>query len=277
MKKNLLIFVLALFSVPLTAFAENAEVGVEFNALPVEFDQPAVIFENRTLVPLRKIFELLGAEVSWNEETRTAVSQRYSRTVTVTVGNTIMLVDGEAKELDVPAKIINNRMLVPLRAVSEAYGCEVYWNDKERCAEISDRDFVEAKKQPYTNENGLNFEYFADMSITENEGVVSLKSGACVITLSTGTGNDIVVDDKYVSEVTKGLKRFGSMQVKYVKKISDKNAVTLACYNKGNTIYYLFSSKNGNTYDIALTVPDGAQRYDAERLMYVMKSFLNGF
>lgn len=258
-----------------TAFAA-AEVSVEFNCMDVEFDQPAIISENRTLVPLRKIFELLGAKVEWDEETRTAVSEKNGRRVSVTIGSNILYVNDDIVQLDVPAKIVNNRTLVPLRAISEAYECRVEWNGEERLAEIFDIEFINSAKNTYEKSDGLKFEYFADCALTENgENAVSLKSGACSMTVSVENAANAVIDDEYLENIKKGLQNFSTLDIKYVKKISGKNAVMIKCYNKGNTIYYVFLSAAEKAYNLALTVPDGAQRYDAEKLMYVIKSFVS--
>lgn len=273
MRKILLPVLAIFFGMSATAFA-SGDVRVEFNAMEVEFDQPAVISENRTLVPVRKIFELLGAEVSWDDGTRTAISEKDGKKVTISIGSRQMYVNGEPKELDVPAKIINNRTLVPLRAISEAYTCDVSWDGNERVAEITSPEFAKAEKTGYVSENGLNFEYFSDTPLSSGgENTVSAKSGACSITISAEKSADITIDDSYIAYLVKGLGQFNTLSIKYVRKASDKNAALIGCYNKGNSIYYLYANKGGMSYNLAVTVPDGAQRYDAEKLMYIIKSF----
>ena len=273
MRKILLPVLAIFFGMSATAFA-SGDVRVEFNAMEVEFDQPAVISENRTLVPLRKIFELLGAEVSWDEGTRTAISEKDGKKVTISIGSRQMYVNGEPKELDVPAKIINNRTLVPLRAISEAYTCDVSWDGNERVAGITSPEFAKAEKTGYVSENGLNFEYFSDTPLSSGgENTVSAKSGACSITISAEKSADITIDDSYIAYLVKGLGQFNTLSIKHVRKASDKNAALIGCYNKGNSIYYLYANKGGMSYNLAVTVPDGAQRYDAEKLMYIIKSF----
>ncbi len=67
-----------------TAFA--AEVTVKLDGKTLEFEQPAVIVEGRTLVPLRGIFEALGANVYWDDATKTVTSVRDDITVKTTIG-----------------------------------------------------------------------------------------------------------------------------------------------------------------------------------------------
>ena len=97
-----------------------------------ELDVPAQIVEGRTLVPLRAIFEALGASVEWNGETSTVTSEKDGTAVKLTIGENKIYVNGEAKELDVPAQIIESRTMVPARAVAEAYGCAVEWDADTR-------------------------------------------------------------------------------------------------------------------------------------------------
>ena len=93
-------------------------------------DVAPVILGNRTMVPLRFIAEALGAEVSWDVETRTATVNLDDTTLYVTIGEL-------APGMDVPAEIINERTMVPLRYISESLGAVVDWDPDTRTIEIS--------------------------------------------------------------------------------------------------------------------------------------------
>lgn len=82
------------------------------------------------------IFEELNATVSWDDIIKTVTAVKDSVTVTLQIGSNILYKNGEAVEIDVPAKIENSRTLVPLRAVSEALGCSVDWDGKNRIVNI---------------------------------------------------------------------------------------------------------------------------------------------
>ena len=122
-----------------TTPAEPTEITVVINGKPLEFpDQKPVIESDRTLVPLRAIFEALGAEVDWDDETKTVSSKRGETTVSLAIGSVELYVNGEAKIIDVPAQIINDRTMVPIRAIAESYGCEVGWDGRTRAVIITD-------------------------------------------------------------------------------------------------------------------------------------------
>ena len=87
-----------------------------------------VIEDGRTLVPLRAIFEKHGAEVGWDGETQTVTATKGDTQVSLQIDSAEMYVNGYAKVLDVPAKLIGNRTMVPVSAISEAFGCNVNWD-----------------------------------------------------------------------------------------------------------------------------------------------------
>lgn len=121
----------AIAALSLTAAAEN-DITVTVNGKNVTFDQPPVIDNDRTLVPMRAIFEALGAEVDWKEETRTVTSTKGEIKISMSIDSDKMTVGEKEVILDVPAKIINDRTMVPVRAISEAMECDVDWNGEKR-------------------------------------------------------------------------------------------------------------------------------------------------
>ena len=108
-------------------FAEDMPITVYLDGEKLEFDVNPVMEDGRTLVPMRVIFEALGADVSWDEKTWTATAATDDTTIQISIDDKNMYKNGELIELDVPARLINSRTLVPVRAVSEGMGAEVYW------------------------------------------------------------------------------------------------------------------------------------------------------
>ena len=101
---------------------------VIYNGEKIKFDQIPVIENGRTLVPLRAIFEKIGADVEWNGDTQTVTATKDDITEALTINNTTATKNGEAITLDVPAKIINGRTLVPVRFISDCFGVNVDWD-----------------------------------------------------------------------------------------------------------------------------------------------------
>ncbi len=127
----------AIYGKPVGHVDENvpfdSEILVGYDRKNIDFTpygQAPVIVNDRTLVPLRAIFEAMGADVQWDDATSTATAVRGDITVSISIGSNQLYVNGAAKELDVPAQLINNRTMVPVRAIAEGFGCEVNWSDK---------------------------------------------------------------------------------------------------------------------------------------------------
>lgn len=104
------------------------EVRVKIDGVLQTFDQPAIAINGRTMVPMRAIFERLGAEIEWENETKTVTAVKGSTVIKITLGQSTAYVNGKPLTLDVAAIAMNGRTLVPLRFVSESLGADVQWD-----------------------------------------------------------------------------------------------------------------------------------------------------
>ena len=120
-----------------SALAYQPVVNVIIDGETVIFEgQTPVIINNRLLVPVRGVFENLGFDVEWDKASKTAVLTRGGYRVIITVDSTYFKVNGGTYSLDVPAQIINNRVMLPIRFVIESIGYTVTWNASNREAVI---------------------------------------------------------------------------------------------------------------------------------------------
>ncbi len=85
---------------------------------------------SRTLVPVRFIAESFGAKVGWEDATQTVTVNYEGKTITLRIGEAVMYVDGAPITLDTAANTYNDRTFVPLRAIAEAIGKQVFWDDR---------------------------------------------------------------------------------------------------------------------------------------------------
>ncbi len=133
----------------ISVMADDA-ITVKFSGgQPLEFDVPPQIINERTMVPLRAIFEALGASVNWDEATRTITSEKDGTSIKMTVDSSIMYVNGNEVTLDSPACVVDGRTLVPVRAISEAYNTNVDWNGDTRTVTITSSDAGEVAPISY--------------------------------------------------------------------------------------------------------------------------------
>ena len=138
-----LTIILTAFSVP--AYAED-EISVFVDGNKVTFDALPFIENGRTLVPIRAIAEAMGAEVRWYDGSRTVEIQTAGWILSFEIGGSEMRGTPIPRPssggfhsfpLDVPAKIVNDRTFIPLRAVAEAFGCTVDWDSDTRAVMIT--------------------------------------------------------------------------------------------------------------------------------------------
>ena len=123
-----LVLILVISSV--TAFAD--EIIVNIDSSKVEFNDelgfPFLDENNRTLVPFRATLIKYGAEVDWNNESRTAIARKGEVVVEVPIDENYIIKNGEKITVDTAAKVVNGRTYLPIRAVIEAFGSEVEWD-----------------------------------------------------------------------------------------------------------------------------------------------------
>ena len=113
------------------------DISVTLNGEYIEFDQPPVIVDDRTLVPLRAIFEAMGASVDWDDSIKAVIAVKDDVTIFLQIGSNVLLRNGEPVYLDVAAQIVNDRTMVPARAVAESFGAEVGWDEETRTVIIT--------------------------------------------------------------------------------------------------------------------------------------------
>ncbi len=100
------------------------------------FEQPPVIENDRTLIPIRFLFEQMGANVTWNQETQAATVTQNDTAVTFRINDTEADVNGQTVSMDVPARLINDKTMVPVRFLSEQLGYNVSWDGENRIITI---------------------------------------------------------------------------------------------------------------------------------------------
>ncbi len=187
MKKKLavlfsVIFLLTSCISPVSLQADGLKpVTVKLNGNFLSFDQPPIIENGRTLVPFRVILEAMGAEINWDSATKTITCTKDAKTVILTVGSTNIIVNNVSKTIDVPAKIVNDRTLIPLRAVSENFDAEVNWDNAERLVTIT---------SSVSTEQSTTEQSITEQSATEQSATETVITNNSLSNTSTNTEND---------------------------------------------------------------------------------------
>jgi len=118
------------------AYCKENPVSLSVDGNLISTDVPPVIVNSRTLIPARAVFESIGADVHWNKyEEKVEISMGDSEVV-LSINSSEATVNGNAISLDVPALIIENRTVIPVRYVAESLDFDVNWEHTSRTVEI---------------------------------------------------------------------------------------------------------------------------------------------
>ncbi|MFA9423515.1 MAG: stalk domain-containing protein [Sedimentibacter sp.] len=167
-----------------TVFAESAnDIIIAIDSNKVEFNDdlgfPFINENNRTLVPFRATLEKYGATVEWNNESRIAIAMKGDVKVEVPIEQNYILKNGEKIETDTAAKIVNGRTFLPIRAVLEAFGSDVEWDQSLNTVVITTEPmdakaiFIAASDKSYDWKNyDANIAINMSMDIPDETGSV---------------------------------------------------------------------------------------------------------
>lgn len=106
-------------------------------ASTVKTDVAPFTYKGSTMIPLRGLLELMGAEVSWNGEEEKINVKTAMRDITFQVENDRVIINGVRYNVSVAPMIVNSRTFIPLRFVSENLGYDVSWNGAEQTITIT--------------------------------------------------------------------------------------------------------------------------------------------
>ena len=120
-----------------TTVSQAQTITTELDGRRLNFEQPPVMQNGRVLVPLRGIFENLGADVLYSPADRSIKATADNKTIQLSLGQREAFINGQQVFLDVPADTISGRTMVPLRFVSEALGADVKWRSATKTVAIS--------------------------------------------------------------------------------------------------------------------------------------------
>ena len=124
---------------PTASLSANSTINVTIDGVEVNFPggQGPVIADGQTLVPVRGVFEMLGFNVRWDGDARTAVLTSAEYEVNISVDNYVFTTNNISHTLDVPAQIIAGRTMVPIRLPLESVGFNVEWDNDARTVVIT--------------------------------------------------------------------------------------------------------------------------------------------
>ncbi len=136
--KRLLKVAVAAIGLAAAALATAQQIQVQIDGNHVYFPNAQAEYVNgRVLVPLRGVFEQMGANVSWDPYSQTVSARKEGTRVRLRIGDHTAMVNGSPVTIDVPPMIIDGSTMVPIRFVSEALGAQVGWYEAQQLVTIT--------------------------------------------------------------------------------------------------------------------------------------------
>lgn len=149
-------------------FKNIAGITVRVGGEVLFFDVLPRVENGRTLVPMRLIFEALGADVVWDEKTMGVLAKKEDVSVSLTVGSDVIYINGEEARMDARPVLEEGRVLVPLRFVAEALDAKVSWNGRDEIIDIVTKAPEGGVKYSYVKERFLDL---TDVIVVEGGSV----------------------------------------------------------------------------------------------------------
>lgn len=111
----------------------------------------ARIINSKTYIPLRFLADAFGYNVSWDGDEYTATIRNPDTIIKVRPNENYMTVNGQTVYLEGAALVDNERVLIPLRDITQALGKKVLWNNDTQIVVVADRiDFTEADAEKFS-------------------------------------------------------------------------------------------------------------------------------
>lgn len=155
-------------SPPVLIDQQTEDISVTINGTKQNFPQSAVVTNRSTLVPMRAIFEKLGATIMWSQKSSMVTATKGDTVIKLTIGNQTAYVNGTPVKLSSKPQLVNGNTMVPLRFVSEALGGSVTWDQANKTVKIINAEAItgdsgEVIKQPDfgsgNSANGISTRY----------------------------------------------------------------------------------------------------------------------
>lgn len=263
--KKFFVSVVLIFSLMPFAIVNAQNIEVLLNGERITFDQQPFVENGRALVPMRAIFEALGADVYWFEDGQAIIAVKNEIKINLVIGDTKLEKinipvnstiddiaeifsnddnweeDGEI-ELDVPPQIVNGRTMVPLRAISEALDIDVAWDGNTnavylKCSDDyiknknNDTDFIN-KLLSYYEQNKIdkNNRIKGDLELVDADGNIVINKNDIILAKvcygSIGTNGQ----DEYYLEVyltDEGIDKRANATGRIVKDTNGRNYISI--------------------------------------------------
>lgn len=223
MKKILLIFLMLssfamaeeVVTINDVEYTLNDDVTIQVNGEMVTLEEPPYIVNNRTVVPIRFLMDILGYEVKWDGETQKVTCLRGDHTIEMTINQPEIVIDGVTYISDMVPIIINQRTYVPLAVITRGTGAEVTWDGANKLVKVEQK--IEYMNLFYGKSSYTNYQSYQpiDLPIAYAWSQVMVKEGMVYLNTSSVDQNTMYIPTGYEMVMEN--------QDKYLNIYADKN------------------------------------------------------
>ena len=244
MKKRAISFIIAASLVAVTACTQASETSADIISMPdakiiyegqeIEFDTAPVNIDGTILVPMRAVFEALGAKVKWDGETQSVEAKKKSKTYNLTLGKAEITEskNGEVTEsvtAEQAPQLVNDSTMIPLRALGELFGLEVEWDGETQTVTLTEP--VDENSDEWKNNTGdidLDSMSVTGNGISVDGNVISITAGGDFTVEGSCEDGQVVVDtDEKVKLRLNGMSLTNSSGAPIYVKSADKFYITI--------------------------------------------------
>ena len=144
-----ILYIIAILLLVTNSYADT-DIKLIINDVVIQNETKPLIINNRTMLPVRVIFESLGADVQYDSESKTIYGNRGSINVTMKINDTTAYINGLEYFLDSPPVIINGRTYAPARFLCDALNYGIEWIADSKTIIIR-----KSVKETETNDNNV--------------------------------------------------------------------------------------------------------------------------
>lgn len=163
--KKFLVLTIMMFTLVANTFASSVNINVNGKNIP----NGGIIVDGKTYVSVRNVFESLGYTVDYDADSKTVSLSSYARGIFIYNNINYIRINGSNIPIDDCAKIINNKFMLPLRAVGEALAYNVDWNAETKTASITNRTSNQFGTSDIKTKNNKKFINSVKYTITRHD------------------------------------------------------------------------------------------------------------
>lgn len=222
LKKILCTAMLSLLCVTNVCAAKKIQVTINDRA--ISFDKNPIIINDRTMIPLRGLFENLGYTIDWFAEEKTAVISNTDISIKISPDSYTYTVNDKIVTCDVPAQLVDNSLYLPLRTIIESTDLSLEWNEATNTVAIYTSD---SRSLALQNTNQYLEDYSSIMSAFEEKKSVFDNLSTGNIEVNAETISQVIdcknilrtaYDEVKVLKATGALKDIKLLHLSYIEK-----------------------------------------------------------